>query len=414
MGGEQAIRFDIPGRRFVFFGSTFWATDTLPLMFFLAGLGLCLFFFTSLFGRVWCGWACPQTIFLEFLFRPIETLIEGNASQRKKLDESPWSTNKIARKSIKFLVFVALAWLIANTFLAYFVGREPLLEMMSHLPTANLGVFLVSVAVMGLVLFEFGWFREQFCTVLCPYARFQSVLTDEDSLVIGYDANRGEPRGKLERNSEAKTRGDCVDCALCVKVCPTGIDIRNGLQLECVQCTACIDACNSVMVKINRPTGLIRYDSVRGLQSARLRLVRPRTILYAALLAGYIALFCYSLASREHAEFQFIRAPRTTFTEITPGQITNQIEVHISNKDSRPHSYSVRAAKGSLELELRVPLDPFPIEAGRTTVLPLFVSLTSELLSAGEYHCTFEVFEDGRSIGQRTFTLIGPRLAKPT
>ncbi len=261
INGEHLILLDITERKFTFFGSVFWATDTIFLMFFLTSLGLILFLVTAVLGRVWCGWACPETVFLEFLFRPIERLIEGNATQRKRLDAAPWGVEKILRKGLKHVLSATLASVVANTALAYFIGTEKLLEVMTSSPIQNPVLFSVMISLMALMAFQFGWFREQFCTVVCPYARFQSVMLDPDSLVIGYDNNRGEPRGKKDKSDA----GDCIDCKLCVRVCPTGIDIRNGLQLECINCAQCIDACDSIMHKIGRPLGLIRYDTERKL-----------------------------------------------------------------------------------------------------------------------------------------------------
>ena len=275
IGGEQAILINILDRKFTFFGTVFLPTDSIYLFLMFAISALGLFLATAVVGRIWCGWACPETVFLEFLFRPIERWIEGDHLSRRTLDAAPWSFQKIRKKLTKHAIFATLSWIIASTFLAYFVGREPLIRMMSGPPWEHPFAFGVTLFLMGAMAFQFGWFREQFCTIVCPYGRFQSVLLDRNSLVIGYDAKRGEPR-----RNQGTPAGDCIDCGQCVKVCPTGIDIRNGLQMECINCAACIDACDAVMTKVKKPLGLIRYASqvqLEGIAQKIIRLVNSST-----------------------------------------------------------------------------------------------------------------------------------------
>lgn len=379
INGGPLILLNLAERKFTFFGVDFWATDTIFLMFFLTSMGLTLFLATAVLGRVWCGWACPETVFLEFLFRPIERLIEGNASQRKRLDERAWDLDKIIRKGLKHLLSASLASVIANTALAYFIGTDRLLEVVTQSPAENPTLFSVMIFMMGLMAFQFGWFREQFCTVLCPYARFQSVMLDPDSLVIGYDKNRGEPRGKKKSKDEA---GDCVDCKLCVRVCPTGIDIRNGLQLECVNCAQCVDACDSIMAKIGRPLGLIRYDTERKLLGGQRKFLRPRLFVYIFILLGYGSAFWYFLSHRLPFDFDVVREARTAlFTVGEDGKILNQFKIRLSNKSTNGMRYKLIFDESINGISYVAPMKEISIESGKMFDIPIFVNFDPTLLN---------------------------------
>ena len=405
VGGNQAVFLDLAHRRFIFFGSTFWATDTFFLLLTLAILGLSLFFFTSLLGRVWCGWACPETVFLEFLFRPIEQLIEGSPTQRRKLDEQPWSLKKLRLKILKYLCFSVIAWMLASTALAYFIGRTPLFEMMASYPWNNWGMFLLTLSLMGVLLFQFGWFREQFCTVVCPYARFQSVLLDDSSLVVGYDSSRGEPRGKISRNSG----GDCVDCGLCVKVCPTGIDIRNGLQLECIQCAACADACDSIMSRIARPLGLIRYDTERGLAGEKVRLMRTRVAIYGAALLSIVLFFIYSLQTRDLHQASIFHSPHDApFAELASNEIVNHLEIHIENKSGKADFYTIKIATPNSDIKLILPSNPYPVASNTHESVPVFAYFPRTALKNGKLAITISVSSNSGFNKNLTLELLGP------
>lgn len=408
IGGSQAVHLDIAHRRFVFFGTTFWATDTRFLALILASLAMSLFFFTSLFGRVWCGWACPQTVFLEFVFRPLERLIEGTANRRRTLDAQPWSWTKAQIKLLKFSVFTILAWFMASTLLAYFIGRETLLTMMTGYPWENWPTFLLTLFFMGVVLFEFGWFREQFCTVVCPYARFQSVLLDDTSLVISYDEARGEPRGKPNKNVGDKPRGDCIDCGLCVRVCPTGIDIRNGLQLECVQCAVCADACDSIMTNLDRPKGLIRYATERGLRGEPTKILRPRVLIYGSILTLLFAALGVLLSSRELSEASVYHSKGSALFEMQANRtVTNHLELHLANKSTHERRFSISAPDTS-QITLTVPLNPFPVAAQSVSTVPLFVGFPPELLRSGRHKIALLVTDDAGFSKRLDIDLLGP------
>ena len=302
--GRSAVLFDIPNRKFYIFNIVFWPQEVFYLAILMLLLAMGLFFFTAVAGRLWCGYACPQTVFSD-LFAAIERFIEGDRHERMVLDHSPWSLKKISEKIKKHIVWLALSIAVSFTFVAYFVppielGRR---IVTGHLSSANaFWLFLFTATIYCFC----GFFKEMVCLVPCPYGRFQSALCDQDTLIIGFDEKRGEPRGQLKKAASAAKQGDCVDCSLCVQVCPTGIDIRNGLQYECIGCAQCIDTCNLVMKKIGKPEGLIRYGSLNIFSGGATHILRPRVVLYATILIVLISGLFYKVATRAPLEIDVV------------------------------------------------------------------------------------------------------------
>ncbi len=339
VGGNPAVQLDVERRVFYLFGAVFNAQDFWMVFFLLSGLGFLLIVLTALFGRVWCGYACPQTVFLEGVFRRLERFIEGPRNIRLKRDKQDLGVSKVLRKGLKHALFLSLSVVVAHVFMSYFVSIPSLFRMFEAGPQRHPEAFAWASGMSAVMYLNFAWFREQLCLVLCPYGRLQSALTDTDTLVIGYDEKRGEPRGKAKNEGI----GDCVDCRRCVVVCPTGIDIRNGLQLDCIGCAACIDACDEVMTKLSRPTGLVRYDSLKGLQGLPKRFLRPRVYLYAALGALGLAVATPLLSHRVPFEANLLRLPGASFTlEAEQTEVRNGLELHLVNK---------RTSEATLEIE---------------------------------------------------------------
>lgn len=338
INGHPAVFLDVLNRRFHLFGITLAAQDMWLLFFLVSGLAFSLFFVTAFLGRVWCGWACPQTVFLEHVFRRIERWIEGDAAARKKLDREEPTPAKITKRVVKHAIFLVLAAGIAHMFLAYFISIPQLWEWIRTSPLEHWKAF-VFVSVFTIVLyFNFAWFREQLCIVICPYGRFQSALVDEHSLNVAYDYERGNPPGPA-KDAEA---GDCIDCHRCIQVCPTGIDIRQGLQLECIACAACIDACDEIMDKVKRPRGLIRYASEQNLKGERSILLRPRTFLYAFFMLLGISVAAYSFSTIDKAVVSITRMPGSPFY-LSESTVRNQLQVRLINKDTQPLDFTITA-----------------------------------------------------------------------
>lgn len=420
--GEPMFLFNILQRKFIIFGVTFWPQD-----FHLFVLAMITFFifvvlFTVIFGRIWCGWACPQTVFMEMVFRKIEYWIEGDAPAQRRLSRQAWNTDKVIKKGSKWLIFYLIALLIANTVMAYIVGVEELSRMVTEGPASHLGKFTFTLIFSGIFFFLFAWFREQACLVVCPYGRLQGVLLGKNSLAVAYDWIRGEPRGKLKRKAKSPTtaegvagstssqneQGDCIDCHACVAVCPTGIDIRNGTQMECVSCTACIDACNSIMDKVNKPRGLIRHESYQGIAKGTPFRFTPRIIAYSFLLLGLLTALSVLLATRSDVEFLMLRTPGTLYQTSEEGLITNLYQVEIVNKTANEYPLELRLVDQRGELMIAGnTLTVHPRDLAKAVVI---VSIPKEELAGRTTELTVEVWSGEQKLDVTSANFLGPGL----
>jgi cytochrome c oxidase accessory protein FixG len=344
--GRQAVLFDLPARKFYIFGLTLFPQDFWLLTWLLIMAALSLFFFTALAGRLWCGFACPQTVWTE-IFVWMERLTEGSRMQQMKLARAPWSVQKFARKSAKQVLWIGFAGFTGMTFVGLF---SPIDGLMGKIATANLGGWEAFWTVFyGFATYgNAGYLREQVCKYMCPYARFQSAMFDRNTLIISYDAARGEPRGARGRDVAARPagQGDCVDCTMCVQACPAGIDIRRGLQYECIACAACIDACDAVMTKVGSPVGLVRYATQAEIDGESTRVIRPRIVVYSALLISLLSGFAYAVTHRMPVDLDVLRDRSSLYRELDDGRIENVFTVRIINKDQHAHTF--RLAPGNL------------------------------------------------------------------
>lgn len=404
--GHPLFLINILERKFILFGQIFWPQD-----FFIFGLGMVLFIvfialFTVVFGRVFCGWICPQTIFMEMVFRKVEYWIEGDAAQQRMLKNKRWDADKIFKKGIKWLVFWVISFLIANTFLAYVIGIDELRQIVSEPVSKHTGGFAALLIFTTVFFFVYSWMREQICTTVCPYGRMQGVLLDKDSIVVTYDHVRGEERGKFKKNEE-RVIGDCIDCMQCVKVCPTGIDIRNGTQLECINCTACMDACDKMMAAVNLPTGLIRYASENQVTQKKKMRFTGRMRAYTAVMLVLLGVEAWLLASRTDVDVSVLRTPGQLFQEQPNNQLSNLYNYKLLNKTYQDKVLELKPDdfKGSIKLvgetTLKLPKENYASGS-------LFIYLDKTEVKHRKTKISIGVYENGKKIKVIQTSFLGP------
>ena len=415
--GRQAILFDLPARKFYLFGLTLWPQDFIYLAALLILAGLALFFFTALLGRIWCGYACPQTVWTE-AYLWMERKIEGNRGRRMKLDKAPNSAAKIRTKLLKHTVWIAFSLWTRFTFVAYFTPIDVLAGKVMNLtlgPWETFWVLFYGFATYG----NAGWMREQVCIYMCPYARFQSAMFDKDTLIIAYDEQRGEPRGSRQRGIAAREAGlgECIDCTLCVQVCPTGIDIRKGLQYQCIGCAACIDVCDQVMDKMSYPKGLVRYTTEHAMAGKVTHILRPRTVMYTLLLLALSAGLVYAITQRTPLELDIIRDRNSLYREMSSGLVENVYTLKLINMDTKPHRYVLEVSgetSGLKSLELIRKNQPIDVPSGEVLTLPVAVRIDPAELRKVANKIEFIVYaEDDPKLSRREIArFLGPVMSR--
>lgn len=404
INGHPAVFLNVSALQFHFFGFTFVTQDLWLAFFLITGLAFSLFYVSALFGRVWCGWGCPQTVFLDVV-RRFERWCEGDAPQRRKRDAGPATLGRAIRRGMKNVLVGALALVLAHVLLSYFVSLPQLYKMMTQAPGQNWGAFVFVFAVAAALWFDFAWFREQFCIIMCPYGRLQSALIDSNSLVIGYDAKRGEPRGR----KGTQGAGSCVDCRRCVQVCPTGIDIRQGLQMECIGCAACIDACDRVMDKLARPRGLIRYDSMNGLAGKATKWIRPRILLYTALLLLGAAAMTAGISTLKPATVSLTRLPGIPYVIIS-NDVRNEFLLRVLNKRNAAAAYRLEIDGAPASMRWTGVEGALQIGALGEQMRPVIVTIPRADLH-GTLPLRFRIISsDGQTVIEKTVSFLGPVL----
>jgi cytochrome c oxidase accessory protein FixG len=409
ISGQPLLLLNIFERKFVILGQAFWPQDFVLLALLLIVFFVFIILFTVVFGRVWCGWMCPQTLFMEMVFRKIEYWIEGDANAQRRLEKAPWTAGKIGKKALKQLIFVAISVLIAHTAMAYLIGTDQVFEIIRHSPAENLAGFAGLTGFTVVFYSVFAYFREQACVAICPYGRLQGVLLGKESIVVAYDWLRGEPRGKLSKAAKpAVVKGDCIDCKLCVHVCPTGIDIRNGTQLECVNCTACIDVCDDVMVKVHKPKGLIRFASHNSIQNGVQKLISPRVIGYTAILIALLGILGFSVMTRTAVETTVLKVPGTLYQFNESGAVTNLYNVEFVNKTFEPLPLELKIIEPSFASLYRPDSKPIVVAGESMLKIICFIEIPAEMIVQTKTIVTLGVYRNGKELEKLKVKFIGP------
>ncbi|GJM32875.1 MAG: cytochrome c oxidase accessory protein CcoG [Saprospiraceae bacterium] len=435
VNGEPLILFNILERNFIIFGIHFTPQDFHLFVFAMLTFLVFIVLFTVIYGRIFCGWVCPQTIFMEMVFRKIEYWIEGDATAQRRLDKAPWTMEKIRKKAAKQAIFIVISILIAHTFLSYIVGLERVTEIVTQSPMQNPGGFFAMIGFTGAFYYVFSSLREQVCTSICPYGRLQGVMTDRNTILVSYDFVRGEPRGKIRKNkktnpletiqsevtsatlttpenslvSEAgplQITGDCIDCHLCVKVCPTGIDIRDGVQMECVHCTACMDVCDEVMDKVGRDRGLIRYDSYNGIETKQQKIFNTRVIAYTVVLGLLILANIFFLSNRSDIEAVILRTPGMLYQKVDETHISNLYSYQVFNKTNKefPLEFRLKSDFGNIKF-----VGDEPTAKSREMAEgAFFIEMEKDKLASRKNKIYIEVYSNGELLDKVKTTFFGP------
>jgi cytochrome c oxidase accessory protein FixG len=407
VGGHPAVQFNLTARQTHVFGGTFYPTDSLILVSFGFGIIVTVFFVGSTFGRMWCGYACPQTVWLEFLFRPIEAFLEGGPTNQRKLNLAPWSARKFAIKAAKWSIWTVIALLMSSTFVAYFVGWGPLLHGLATDPLAWKGALAVVACVAGAIVFDFGWFRDQMCTIACPYGRLQNVLADQDTILVAYDEKRGDPKVRLRDRAVGVLAGDCIACRACVNACPTGTDIRRGLQPECIGTAQCIDACDEVMRGQGKPIGLVKYTSEREQKGGTRRLWRLRNLAYLVLMTAAWGTFGFLVLSRADALVEVIRGGREPYRLLPTGDVANQQRVRITNQLPETQHFTVEVLSPK-DASLVVSESPITVEPDEVVTVNAVATVPRSVFVDGQAVIRYLVRSDRGFSREVDFLLLGP------
>ena len=408
VNGDPLMLIDVFERKFIILGIHLWPQDFHIVALSMISLVVFVVLFTVVFGRVWCGWACPQTIFMEMVFRKIEYWIEGDATKQRKLDKAPWNSEKILKKVSKHLIFIIISLIISHTFLSYIIGIEKLQEIVSQPPTENLVGFIALMVFTAIFYIVFSVLREQICIAVCPYGRLQGVFLGNNSIAIMYDWLRGEPKGRLKKGKVQEGKGDCIDCKMCVHACPTGIDIRNGTQLECVNCTACIDACDQVMDKIQKPRGLIRYASFNSIKEGKKRIFTTRVIGYTVVLMLLVSVVVFMLFTRTDVEATILKVPGQLYQEQPNERISNLYNIQFINKTNREIPLEMKVKNYADATIKRVGEETIKLEAGSRLDAVFFIEMSRRDISQMKTRIDIELVADSEVIDEITTNFVGP------